>query len=99
MNIDVITSNGDVIEFHLEVSDVENAYGIINIYDDNSEITLPVLEMSIGQETNTLELSIKFKDLTIYADPSTYTRLRSGLVDLEKNDGENRTASDDMEVY
>lgn len=96
--VEVISSNGDVIEFHLGVFDAEN-YGIIKISNDQQEIVLPVLEMDIGQDTNTLELSIKFKDLTVYADPSTFQRLRPSLVDLEKNDGEDRTASNDMEVH
>ena len=95
--VEVISSNGDVIEFHLGVFDAES-YGIIRISNDQQEVVLPVLEMDIGQDTNTLELSIKFKDLTVYADPSTFQRLRPSLVDLEKNDGEDRTASDDMEV-
>ena len=96
MNIEIVTSKGDIIEFHLEVFDVENAYGIIKISDDNSEVTLPVLDMGIGQETNTLELTLKFKDLTVYADPSSYERLRSGLVDMEKDDGEDRATSASM---
>lgn len=98
--IEVVTSAGDIIEFHLEkfVYDTENPYGIMRLSNDETEIDLPVLAMDIDQDGNSIELSIKFKDLTIYADPSTYQRLRPSLVDMEKDDGENGTTSDDLEM-
>lgn len=97
--VEVVASTGDVIEFHLDAFDTESGYGIIRLSNGNQEIILPVLEMDIGQETNTLELSIKFRDLTVYADPSTFQRLRASLVDLEQNDGENRATGNDMGMH
>lgn len=98
--IEVVTSVGDIIEFHLEeyVYDAENPYGIVKLSNDETEIELPVLDMGIDQHGNSVELSIKFKDLTIYADPSTYKRMRPSLVELEKNDGEDGAANNDMGV-
>jgi len=95
----VESSTGDIINFNIEEFFDTERYGIVTLSDGKQKLRLPVKAMDINQGQNTIELEIEFKDLTIYADHTTFERLRTVLVDLEQNDGENGATNNDLGMH
>ena len=72
-----------VVEIHCILTKDDDNLGVVQI----GVVSVPYLSVELGEDSLTLQ--IPFKDLTIY-DHASYEERCASLMDMEKNDGNDR---------